>query len=469
MTNHHTIKSILAFAIAILLLACVSQTGAFASQKPNIVLLVADDLGYGDVGYHGSRIRTPHIDDLAKRGVRLEQFYVQPVCSPTRAALMTGRYPLRYGMQVGVVRPWADYGLPLTEIVLPKLLQQAGYRTAAIGKWHLGHAKHAFLPNARGFDHHYGCYNGAIDYYQHERDGGLDWHRNGSPLREEGYATRLIADEACRIIKDHPAGQPLFLYVPFTAVHTPIQAPEASIAKYSHFTQKQRRTYAAMTTELDDAIGRIVRQLAESELDPANTIIVLFSDNGGIPRFGSNGELRGGKGQVFEGGIRVPAIIVWDRKIPGGRKMDSPAHVVDLFPTLLEAADIDPPNAELDGRDLFPLLSGRETPVDRTIIHNVTAAHAAIRIGDFKIIHNGHVNSIERRSNDDRWQLFNIQNDHAEQFDLAEKMPAKLAQMKAAVQQARTAAATPLAKGKKPPNFMVPKVWGDHAGANPQH
>ncbi|MEL7334831.1 MAG: sulfatase-like hydrolase/transferase, partial [Planctomycetota bacterium] len=137
-----------------------TQSRVLAEQPPHVILLVADDLGYGDVGYHGSRIKTPNIDALAKRGVRLEQFYAQPVCSPTRAALMTGRYPFQYGMQVGVVRPWADYGLPLNEQTLPKLLQTAGYRTAAIGKWHLGHAKPDYLPTARGFDHHYGCYNG---------------------------------------------------------------------------------------------------------------------------------------------------------------------------------------------------------------------------------------------------------------------------------------------------------------------
>ena len=186
-----------------------------ASERPHIVLMMADDLGWGDVGYHGSKIATPHIDQLSKRGVQLNQFYVQPVCSPTRGALLTGRYPMRLGLQCGVVRPWASHGLPLDERTLPQALRQAGYETAICGKWHLGHATAKYLPTRRGFDRQYGHYNGALDYFTHIRDGGHDWHRDDQPNYDEGYSTNLIGKAAEKIIAGHDKTRPLFLYVPF--------------------------------------------------------------------------------------------------------------------------------------------------------------------------------------------------------------------------------------------------------------
>src|SRR5262245_17365335 len=206
--------------LPVLLLAAAP---AQAASPPNVVYFLADDLGWADVGWHGSEIKTPSLDKLAAAGARLEQFYVQPVCSPTRAALMTGRYPMRYGLQVGVVRPWARYGLPLEERTLAQALQAVGYETALGGKWHLGHFRPDYLPTRRGFDHQYGHYNGAIDYFTHRRDGGLDWHRDDKALREEGYSTSLIAEEACRLIRRRDRRKPLFLYVPFNAVHAPHQ------------------------------------------------------------------------------------------------------------------------------------------------------------------------------------------------------------------------------------------------------
>ncbi|MEL6110208.1 MAG: arylsulfatase [Planctomycetota bacterium] len=442
-------------------LTLFAQVNAFAKSPPHVVFLVADDLGFGDVGYNGSRIETPNINALAKRGVRLTQFYVQPVCSPTRAALLTGRYPYRYGMQVGVVRPWADYGVPLEEELLPSLLRSAGYRTFAIGKWHLGHARKEYLPIARGFDHHYGCYNGAIDYYRHERDGGLDWHRNGDPVREQGYATRLIAKEACRILDEHRPENPLFLYVPFTAVHTPIQAPKEAQKEYSHFKYRHRQVYAAMTSELDRAVGRIMRQLAESNFDPTNTFIVFFSDNGGIPKYGSNGGLRGQKGQVYEGGIRVPAIVVWEGELEAGKSVETPLHAVDWFPTVLKVAGVDLPKTEIDGIDLLPMLRHNQSNPNRVMVHNVTSAHAAIRIGDFKVVHNGHVNAIQAKSDDDTWEVFDIANDPSEQTNLADQMPIKLTRFKRVVADLRAKSVKPLAKGAKPDDFVVPEVWGN--------
>src|SRR5215203_2495784 len=204
--------------------------------RPNLLFLLADDLGWGDVGFHGSEIKTPAIDALAAAGARLEQFYVQPVCSPTRAAFMTGRYPIRHGLHIGVVRPWANYGLPLEERTLPQALKTVGYATAITGKWHLGHFQPAYLPTRRGFDHQYGHYNGALDYFTHVRDGGFDWHRDDKACRDEGYSTHLIAKEAAAFVAETAGKKPFLLYVPFNAVHTPHQVPEDYLKPYAALT-----------------------------------------------------------------------------------------------------------------------------------------------------------------------------------------------------------------------------------------
>src|SRR5678816_1529348 len=182
-----------------------------AAEKPNIVFILADDLGWGDVGWHGKELQTPNLDKLAAGGAKLEQFYVQPVCSPTRAALMTGRYPMRHGLQVGVVRPWAQYGLPLDERILPQALKEAGYETAICGKRHLGHFTPDYLPTHRGFDHQCGHYNGALDYFTHIGGGGFDWHRDDKVNRDEGYSTFLVSREAVKRIEQRDASKPLFL------------------------------------------------------------------------------------------------------------------------------------------------------------------------------------------------------------------------------------------------------------------
>ncbi len=227
-----------------------------AALQPNILIFLADDLGYADVGFTGGKeIKTPHLDTLAAAGARLDQFYVQPVCSPTRAALMTGRYPMRYGLQVGVIRPWDNRGLPLEERILPRVLKETGYSTAIAGKWHLGNFERAYLPTSRGFDHQYGHYCGAIDYFTHERDGGFDWHRDDRVCRDEGYSTHLIAREAQRLLREQPADKPFFLYVPFNAVHSPHQVPEKYTTPYAGLPEP-RRTYAGMVAAMDEAIAQ---------------------------------------------------------------------------------------------------------------------------------------------------------------------------------------------------------------------
>jgi arylsulfatase A-like enzyme len=252
------------------------------AKSPHIILFLADDMGWGDVGFHGGTIPTPHLDRLARDGVRLEQFYVQPVCTPTRGALLTGRYPMRLGLQLGVVRPWAMHGLPLDERTLPGALREVGYATAICGKWHLGHAAPEWLPTRRGFDRQYGHYNGALDYFTHIRDGGHDWHENDAANHDEGYATDLIAKSAIETIAGHDPARPLFLYVPFNAPHTPLQAPEDWIRKFADIENRNHRIYAAMVACMDAAIGRILEALDEHGFARDETLVFFASDNGAL-------------------------------------------------------------------------------------------------------------------------------------------------------------------------------------------
>ncbi|HVJ67599.1 MAG TPA: arylsulfatase, partial [Caulifigura sp.] len=360
------------------------------APRPNVIYLLADDLGYTDVGWHGDQIKTPHLDKLANEGAKLEQFYVQPVCSPTRAALMTGRYPMRHGLQVGVVRPWAQYGLPLEERTLPAALKVAGYETAMTGKWHLGHFQPDYLPTRRGFDHQYGHYNGALDYFTHERDGGFDWHRDDKVSRDEGYSTVLVGDEAVKRIKERNKSKPLFLYVPFNAVHTPLQALESDLAKYAHIKEKKRQTYCAMMSCLDDQVGKIVKALDDEKIRE-NTLILFSSDNGGPLGSGAtNGDLRAGKGTLYEGGVRVCAMANWPGKIKAGTVVNEPLHIVDIFPTLLTLAGAKlEQKLPLDGFDAWATISsGAKTP-HKEILHNTTPTSGAIRMGDWKLVLNG--------------------------------------------------------------------------------
>jgi arylsulfatase A-like enzyme len=461
-------NTIIAALHGVLLLCGISVVSAEAAPRPHIVFLLADDLGWGDVGYHGSKIKTPHIDRLAKAGVRLEQFYVQPLCSPTRAALLTGRYPLRYGLQCGVVRPWAQYGLPLDERTLPQALKAAGYATAIVGKWHIGHVSRDYLPTLRGFDLQYGHYNGMLDYFTHIRDGGHDWHRNDKANYDKGYTTDLIADEAVRILSKHDAAKPLFLYVPFNAPHTPLQVPEKYLKPYAGMENKQRQIYAGMVSCLDDAIGRIVAA-ARKHLPAENTLIVFCSDNGGVPRLGSNGKLRAGKGTLYEGGVRVPAVMVWKGVLPAGKAVNEPLHIVDIFPTLVKLAggSLKQPKP-LDGHDLWPVITEGKPRASLTIVHNVTPFHAAIRAGDWKLIHNGHVGAntttASKKVRRAKWELFNIKDDPTESRDRSNDKLDVFDRLTGQVAKLRRQMAKPNIPPNRPPaDFRSPKVWGEAA------
>lgn len=412
------------YAVAILLISCAAL--ARAAEKPNIIFILSDDQGSYDVGWRGSEIKTPHLDALAAQGTRLEEFYVQPVCSPTRAALMTGRYPMRYGLQAGVIRPDAEYGLPLEERMLPQALRDVGYTTAMCGKWHLGEFEKAYWPNQRGFDHFYGHLLGALDYFTHYRQQTLDWWRNGEPNKDEGYTTHLLADEAARLIREQPKDKPLFLYVPFNAVHGPLQVPEEYKKPYAHLPEP-RRTYAGMLAAMDEGVGKIVAAVDETG-GRDNTLFIFHSDNGG-PAPGEvtdNGPLRSGKGSLYEGGVRTCAFATWPGHIPVG-EVDALAHVTDWYPTLLAltGASLEQ-KLPIDGKNLWPSLT-KGAPSERTeVLLNAQASRGALRIGDWKLV----LHVSDQDASMINAELFNLAKDPGEQNNLAEKNPEKLAELR---------------------------------------
>jgi len=430
-----------------------------APSRPHIVLIVADDLGWNDVGYHASQVPTPTLDTLASSGVRLERFYVLPLCTPTRAALLTGRYPIRYGLQRGVIKGWDRFGLPPQERTLAEALRDAGYRTVICGKWHLGHARQELLPGNQGFEHQYGPYLGAIDYFTHEYTqlGGLDWHRDQQPLREQGYATDLITQEAVRVILEHDTECPLFLYVPYTAPHRPVHWPPGALpGRYEHLVDWElRRMYAAMVERLDEGIGRIVQALRWRGMFE-QTLLVFLSDNGAEPgQGGSNFPLRGGKDTLYEGGIRVPTFVVWPGTLQPGVCRQR-LHVVDLYPTLLRAAGATLRQPlPLDGQSIWPALRGYRTLRRRTLLINVNSVRGAMIQGRWKII-------FETPEGDDQPQieLYDLVADPHERNNLASDNRDVVRRLMARLRQFAREAHPPLKRAFEPPQgFERPAVW----------
>lgn len=472
--------SFLAALLSTVLVSTAAQ-GAEPAARPHIIYLLADDLGWEDVSYHGGNIKTPNIDRLAGEGVRLERFYVQSVCTPTRAALMTGRYPMRLGLQVGVVRPWAQYGLPLSEKTLPQKLTEVGYETFITGKWHLGHFRPEYLPTHRGFQHQYGHYNGAIDYNTHIRDGGLDWHRDDKALREEGYSTHLLASEAASIIEKHDASKPLFLYVPFNAVHAPHQVPERYTEAYRDLPEP-RRTYAGMVAAMDEGIGKILTALEQSKLC-GNTLVIFHSDNGG-PAPGevtSNGPLRAGKATLYEGGVRVPSIAWWPGKLSGGRTVAAPLHVSDWHATLLGLAGYEEKDATLDGREAWAAIAQDAPSPRKEILLNSTPVAGALIVEPWKIVINGRKEhndgrdpstgqtigldgETETAAAQQQIGLFNLADDPYEKKNLAAELPEKVKELRARYDELASQAAPPLV-APKAKGFQSPEVWGESLAA----
>jgi|688.fasta_scaffold00713_32 arylsulfatase A-like enzyme len=451
------------------MVACMlTDVSMVVAKPPNILIFLVDDLGWSDVGFHGGSIPTPNIDRLAAAGTRLEAFYVQNLCSPTRAALLTGRYPIRHGLQLSVVRPWASYGLPLEERTLSEALQKVGYTTAIVGKWHLGHASPSLLPTHRGFDHQYGHYNGAIDYLEHTRDGGFDWHRDDQVCRDEGHATELLGEEAIRLIDQQPSDKPLFLYVPFNAPHTPLQAMEEDLEALRGVEPRNRRIYSAMVRGVDRMIGKIM-QAIESKGWADQTLVVFSADNGGPTGAGAtNGLLRAGKGTPYEGGIRAAAFATWPGIIPAGKELNEPLHIVDWYPTLIRLAggSLDQP-LPIDGKNLWPSLTQQAPSPHEEILLHAAPGVAAMRRGKWKLIGKWGRDSEDPDMNSNSmipsepvvWELYDLLADPSEQANRSEVEPDVVESMKQSLLNYQQAAVPPRNR-PKPPNFQAPAVWG---------
>ncbi len=415
-------------------LSCGASGGG---KPPNIILAVSDDTGWNDVGWHGSEIDTPVLDHLAETGLDLDRFYAWPVCSPTRAALLTGRPPSRFGI-LGPIAMRSTLALPKDVPTLAESLSNQGYRTAISGKWHLGLSPETG-PNAYDFQRSYGYLHGQIDQFTHiYKNGDPSWHRDGSFIDEEGHATDLIADEAVDIIgewsgRDAP---PFFLYVPFSVPHYPLQEEEQWTEPYrGRIENESRRIFAASMTHMDAAIGRIIDAVEEQGIGD-DTIFVFMSDNGGQEswtptfeyggkfeandRLGDNAPLRGWKGELYEGGIRVPALI----HAPGrftSAKIEHTISACDLYPTLAALSGGEAPGV-VEGIDVTSALGGGTLEEERTLYRR-TGSRLAVRVGEWKLVHAG------PSPGDGTDELFNVIEDPCETRDRAGNEPEILARL----------------------------------------
>jgi len=455
--------------ILVVTFALAFIVGSATAAQPNVVILLADDLGWADVGYHDGEIDTPSIDRLAEEGVRLEHFYSAPICSPTRAALVTGRDPLKLGIAYDQIHPWYNAGLAPEALTIAEIFRKDGYQTGLVGKWHLGHTFEHQTPNAQGFDHFWGHLHTNTDFFEHVRESGHDLQENGKSVRAPGeYLTHLEAREAVRFIRERERGKPFLLYVPFTAPHSPMQAPEATIEKYAALPREGfRRTYAAMVDEMDQAIGRILAALDEQGIAD-DTIVLFFSDNGGSNIYGgTNTPLRGQKGQTFEGGIRVPAVLRWPERLDAGTVMDQRMAVTDVLPTLARAASVRvPTTAELDGENMWPALARSQRVPRRHPIAFVSEIpipgmiHTAIFDGRWKL-----VQVIQERQTETvvRDFLFDVNADPNEETDLSKRHGAVLARMQRLMSEWRKQ--HPLAGTRGTlvahPGWIAPRDWAE--------
>jgi arylsulfatase A-like enzyme len=467
------LRVVLRAGFALVLLAIARTEAASPAERPNIVLIMADDLGWAHPGFNGGDPRlTPNLDRLAREGLRLTQFYGQSVCSPSRTALLTGRYPFRTWMdwrsedfgkpefleRLGLTLPQTPAGVPTRRIhgldtrekTLGTALQEAGYFTAVVGKWHLGEWLKEHLPRQRGFDHQYGFYSWGVDYshktiLHHTPDHFTvyDWHRNERPIWEPGYATDLITAEAERLIAGQKPGKPFFLFVAYSAVHGPLDHAPRYVDEFGVF--------GATLKIMDEGVGRIVAALEQAGLG-RDTLVVFTNDNGGLTEE-SNRPLRGKKDTNWEGGIRVPALLRWPGRIAPGTS-DGLMHMTDFYPTLLRLAGarIQQP-LPLDGLDMTDLLLRGAPSPRQEIVFEVSGSVRvpALRQGNFKLV--GH-------------ELFDLAADPSEKHDLAARHPEIARRMKQRLQQV-SAERPPL--GEKTALMIppLPYIYGEEENRDP--
>lgn len=483
---------ILAFGCLIVTSIITASTVAAKSARPNVVIFLADDLGWADVGFHGEEvIETPSIDRLAAEGVQLDRFYATPICSPTRAALMTGRDPMRLGVAYGVIMPWHTNGIHPEELFLPEAFRRAGYQTAMVGKWHLGHAQETYHPNQRGFEYFYGHLHTEVGYFPpFANQGGRDFQRNGKTIDDEGYETFLLGNEGARWIRERDASKPFLLYMPFIAPHTPLEAPDDLLAKYegmeddrkparSEQTDTSRRiaglmgqddsrpVYAAVVDAMDQAVGTVLQAL-DDEGVANDTIVLFFSDNGGAAYAtggADNVPLRGGKGDTFEGGIRVVSVMRYPAKLKAGSINTSIISVMDVLPTLASAAGVPVKSPfKLNGRDLWPALEAgkrqsrseylffaSETPIRNRF--NITAFN-----DEWKLIQEINQGLL---SADVTTHLFKVNEDPNERNNLASAHPDIVADMSDAIHDWRTLHPVSGIRHElvPPPGWRAPHDW----------
>jgi len=435
-----------------------------AADQPNIILLVADDLGYGELGCQGNaEIPTPHIDSIATNGTRFTQGYVTaPNCSPSRAGFLTGRIPTRFGYEfnpIGARNEDPGTGLPTEETTLAELLRQRGYTTGLIGKWHLGGAAD-YHPHRQGFDEFFGfldeghyfvpppyhgvttmlrrraipgggqgrwlsdrlIYTTHMGHNEPAYDANNPIIRGGQPVVENEYLTDAFTREAVDFIDRH-ADKPFFLYLAYNAVHSPLQGADKYMRQFSHIDDIQRRIFAAMLANLDDSVGEVLDKVREKRLEE-KTLIFFLSDNGGPTRelTSSNLPLRGEKGQMYEGGLRVPFMVQWKGQIPAGRVFDKPVVSVDMFTTAAQLSGANLP-ANLDGVDLLPYLTGQQSGVPHDTFYWRQGSKTALRHGDWKLV------NMSRNLSQPKWELYHIANDISEKDDLATEKPAMVTEL----------------------------------------
>jgi arylsulfatase A-like enzyme len=435
---------------------------ADAARKPNVLVIVADDLGYADLGFQGCKdVPTPNLDALARGGIRCSSGYVSgPYCSPTRAGLLTGRYQQRYGHEFNPGAPNPQnlaQGLSLKETTLADRLKAAGYRTGLVGKWHLGHAAE-FRPQKRGFEEFFGFLGGAHSYLK-AGAGDNAIFRGNEPANEKEYLTDAFGREAVAFIDRH-AKEPFYLQLTFNAVHGPLEAADKYLKRFPDIKDEKRQKYAGMLSAMDDAVGAVVGKLRSAGVED-NTLVVFLSDNGGPEQVNAsdNGPLHGGKATTWEGGVRVPFVLHWKAGLPAGKVYDQPLIQLDVLPTVLAAAGVSAgEGAALDGVNLLPYLRGEKAAAPHEALYWRFGGQMAVRAGDWKLVKaaegggragGGGAALRREKATVEGAKLFNLRDDIGEATDLAAKQPEKVKEL-AALWQAWDAT-------------LVPPAWGPPA------